>query len=90
MWGVAKIGRGSRHGNDVVPMGVLERGAKGAGQSVPFLSVLSTSRAHLGAVAARLARRQVLAELMAQMCGTEPCTGGATRLEFEGRWATVL
>ena len=61
MWGVAKIGRGSRHGNDVVPMGVLERGAKGAGQSVPFLSVLSTSRAHLGAVAARLARRQVLA-----------------------------
>lgn len=71
-------------------MGILERGVRGAGQSIPFSSVLPTSRAHLGTVAARLARRQVLAELMAQMCGTEPCTGGATRLELEGRWATVL
>lgn len=27
---------------------------------------------------------------MAQMCGTEPSTGGATRLELKGRWAAVF
>jgi hypothetical protein len=27
---------------------------------------------------------------MVQMCGTEPSTGGATRLELKWRWAAVL
>lgn len=71
--------------------GTLERGVGvGAGQSTPFLSVSPSSGTHLGAVAARLARWQVLTEPMAQMCGTEPSTGGATRLELKGRWAAVL
>lgn len=71
--------------------GTLERGVGvGAGQSTPFLSVSPSSGTHLGAVAARLARWQVLTEPMAQMCGTEPNTRGATRLELKGRWAAVL
>lgn len=65
---------------------ILERGAQGGGVGC----VSPYSRTHLGAVAARLARWQVLAEPMAQMCGTEPSTGGAARLELKGRWAAVL
>lgn len=90
-----KLGRGSQHGSDVLygtsgghPREGSQRGD--VGPSTPFLSVLPSSGTHLGAVAARLARWQILAEPMTQMCGTEPSTGGATRLELKGRWAAIL
>lgn len=75
-----KVGRRSQHRSDVLPTG-----GDGVGRAPPFLSVSPSSGTHLGAVAARLARWQVLTEPMTQMCGTEPSTGGATRLELKGR-----
>lgn len=52
--------------------------------------VSPSSAPHRRAVAARLAGRPVLAELMAQVCGAEPSTGGPTGLELKGRCAAVL
>ena len=52
--------------------------------------ISSGSAPHLRAVAARLAGWQVLAELTAQVRGTEPGTGGATGLELKGWCAAVL
>lgn len=63
----------------------------GCGQRTPFSWGDSSSSApHLGAVATRLAGWQVLAELVALVCGTEAGTGGATGLELKGRRAAVL
>lgn len=61
------------------------------GQRSPFSWDLSASSTpHLRAVAAGLAGWQVLTEPTAQVCGTEPSTGGAAGLELKGRSAAVL